>query len=135
MIVFKIIVYLGTIPFIAFWLWVGTKAVLGKVTMNITLFGKRIQSRWGIVLVAIIFIIKNLLLLSSSAAIDALAIALMEKWQEIEYLWADIIVQISRWNQPWFWDSPYWYSRNRRLGVFFMTFLSHFVYLCVYMGV
>lgn len=102
MIVFKIIVYLGTIPFIAFWLWVGTKAVLGKVTMNITLFGKKIQSRWGIVLVATIFIIKNLLLLSSSAAIDALAIALMEKWQEIEYFWADIIVQISRWNQPWF---------------------------------
>gem|GEM_PF-1841348 len=99
---FKILVYLGTIPFIAFWLWVGIKALRGKVTMNITLFGNKIQSRWGIVLVATILIIKNLLLLSSSAAIDALAIALMEKWQDIEYFWADIIVQISRWNQPWF---------------------------------
>jgi hypothetical protein len=100
--VFKILVYLGTIPFIAFWLWIGIKALLGKVTMKVTFLGKKIESRWSIVLVSTILIIKNSLILSSTNAIDGIAIMLMEKYQQILYFWSEMIRDISRWNQPWF---------------------------------
>jgi len=132
--VFKILVYLGTIPFIAFWLWIGGKALLGKVSMSITFFGKKIQSRWGIVLVSVILIIKNALLLSSAAAVDALAIILMDKWQEIIYFWADIIAQISRWNQPWFWDPPTGIPGIDGRG-FFCRLFCHTLSTCAYIQV
>jgi len=102
MIAFKILVYLTTIPFILFWLWIGIKALRGKLRMQINFLGKKIESRWSIVLVSTILIIKNSLILSSTAAINGIAIMLMEKYQGMQSLWLELIREIGRFNQPWF---------------------------------
>jgi len=96
MIVFKILVYLGTIPFIIFWLWIEISALLGKETF----LAKKDKSRRSVVLLSAVLIIENSLFLVSTTPIDALAIMLMDKWQEMQYFWADSIVQITRLNQP-----------------------------------
>ncbi len=134
MIAFKILVYLTTIPFILFWLWIGIKALRGKLRMQINFLGKKIESRWSIVLVSTILIIKNSLILSSTAAINGIAIMLMEKYQGMQSLWLELIREIGRFNQPWFWDYPHWYSRNRRLGVFLWLF-CHTLSTCAYIWV
>lgn len=129
---FKILVYLGTIPFIAFWLWVGIKALRGKLTMKINFLGNKVESRWSIVLVSAILIVKNSLILSSTAAIDSIAIMLMEKYHDILTLWSEIIREVGRFNQPWFWG----YAPTSILGIdgwgFFYDF---FVTLCLLMRI
>lgn len=70
--------------------------------MKINFLGNKVESRWSIVLVSAILIVKNSLILSSTAAIDSIAIMLMEKYHDILTLWSEIIREVGRFNQPWF---------------------------------
>lgn len=74
--------------------------------MKVNFLGKKIESRWSIVLVSTILIIKNSLILTSTAAIDGIAIMLMEKYREMQHFWSEMIQEIARFNQPWFWENP-----------------------------
>jgi hypothetical protein len=100
--IFKILVYLFTVPFIAFWMWIGIKAILGKVSINITFLGRTVRYRWSIVAVSCLLVIKNVLLLTSATAVEAIAVMLIEFYDRIYLVWSDILVEISKWNQPWF---------------------------------
>jgi hypothetical protein len=59
---------------------------------------------------------------------------LMEKYQQILYFWSEMIRDISRWNQPWFWDSPTGIPGIGSRGIFLWLF-CHTLSTCAYIQV
>jgi hypothetical protein len=61
-------------------------------------------------------------------------VMLIEFYDRIYLVWSDILVEISKWNQPWFWPIPRWNARWFRRGIFLWLF-CHKLSTCAYIQV